>query len=92
MTEPAEKDENMVAQNEVPLTDENMRAIFHLALVGSGGFKIPKKMLDNYPKNPPIKIEFDEVNEVYYVSAPVKRPKRGKIVKPNEKLFVPTRN
>lgn len=94
MTEPPDKEkkEDMVAQNPIPLTDENMRAFFHIALVGSGGFQVPKKMLDNYPKDVPIKMVFDEVNEVWHVSAPMKKPKRGKIVKPNGKLFVPGNN
>lgn len=88
MTNSLEKEkEPMVAQNPIPLTDEGMRAIFHIALTHCGSFQVPKKFIDEYPKDAPVKIDYDEVNEIFHVSAPVKRPKRGKIVKLNGKPF-----
>ena len=89
MTDPQEN-EDMVKQNDPPeLTAENMRAILHIALIGCGGLRIPKAMLEVYPEDAPMKMAYDETNEVWLAFVPKKKRKRGKIISPDKRLIVP---
>lgn len=90
MIQPEEITEQEQPQEPPELTVENMRAICHLALVGCGGIMIPQELLDSYPEDAKIEMSWDMTNKLWKVFAVTKKPKRGKIIKKDRSILVPS--
>lgn len=89
MNEPEINNESQGTSDEVRLTPENMKAIFHMLVKHVNGISIPAEILENYPKDAQVNYEYDCVNKVWRLFVPKKRI-RGRILKPDKRIFVPT--